>query len=80
MTVCGRGRAGLLTPFVYYHFLTQRYNSLRNPYTRNMFYELRLLVEQLANKPRVPSVIRKMLLSVVTFTCRLAPLQQPTAQ
>lgn len=68
------GRAGLLTPFVYYHFLTQRYNSRRNPYTRNMFHELRLLVESIASKPGTPQFISQILNSLVAFTCRLAPV------
>ncbi|XP_054261717.1 Krueppel homolog 2 [Macrosteles quadrilineatus] len=71
------GRAGLLTPFVYYHFLTQRYNSQRNPYTRNMFHELRMTVEGLAQKPSTPGVLRNALLSLVAFTCRLAPPTRP---
>nr|CAD7401913.1 unnamed protein product [Timema poppensis] len=71
------GRAGLLTPFIYYHFLTLRYSSRRNPYTRNMFYELRLLTEGVAAKPSMPGFLRTILLSVVKFTSRLAPPQQP---
>lgn len=67
------GRAGLLTPFIYYHFLTQRYNSRRNPYSRNMFHELRLLVESVASKPGTPQFIRQILNSLVAFTCRLGP-------
>nr|CAD7585689.1 unnamed protein product [Timema genevievae] len=71
------GRAGLLTPFIYYHFLTLRYSSRRNPYTRNMFYELRLLTEGAAAKPNMPGFLRSILLGVVKFTSRLAPPQQP---
>lgn len=67
------GRAGLLTPFIYYHFLSLRYASRRNPYTRNMFYELRVLLEGFANKPGLPSFLRSALLAVVNFTSRLAP-------
>lgn len=68
------GRAGLLTPFVYYHFLTQRYNSRRNPYTRNMFHELRLLFESIGSKPGTPHFVRRILNLIVAFTCRLAPV------
>lgn len=42
-----------MTPFIYYHFLTLRYTSRRNPYTRNMFHELRLATETVANQPKV---------------------------
>lgn len=75
-----RGRAGLLTPFLYYHFLTLRYSSRRNPYTRNMFCELRLLLEGIATKPGTPSFLRTILLSVVAFASRLAPPQQAQQQ
>lgn len=67
------GRAGLLTPFIYYHFIMQRYTSRRNPYTRNMFRELRLLIEATAAKPAVPGLIKKALLAIINFTGRLAP-------
>ncbi|XP_069680513.1 Krueppel homolog 2 [Periplaneta americana] len=70
------GRAGLLTPFIYYHFLTLRYSSRRNPYTRNMFSELRMLLEGTASKPGTPSFLRNILLSIVAFASRLAPMQQ----
>lgn len=69
------GRAGLLTPFIYYHFLVQRYTSRRNPYTRNMFHELRILFENTAAKPSMPGIVRQLLLAVVNFTCKLAPPQ-----
>lgn len=75
-----RGRAGLLTPFVYYHFLTQRYNSRRNPYSRNMFHELRLLVESIAVKPGTPNLVRRILYMLVTFTSRLGPPTTPNEQ
>ncbi|KAG5899966.1 hypothetical protein JTB14_034537 [Gonioctena quinquepunctata] len=76
------GKASLLTPFIYYHFLTQRYNSRRNPYTRNMFRELRILFENTASKPSMPTILRKVLLAVVNFTCKLAPvpIQAPPQQ
>ncbi|XKL61440.1 hypothetical protein PGB90_008497 [Kerria lacca] len=71
------GRAGLLTPLVYFHFLTLRYSSHRNPHTRNMFRELRFTTEALANKPSVPSVIRSIIFSAIQFICRLAPQPLP---
>ncbi|XP_044749120.1 Krueppel homolog 2 [Coccinella septempunctata] len=77
------GRARLMTPFIYYHFLVQRYASRRNPYTRNMFRELRVLLESTAAKPNLPGVLRSLLLTIVAFTSRLAPAVQqapPSAQ
>ena len=43
------GRTWLVVPLVYYRFLGLRYSSRRNPYTRAVFYELRLALEQTAN-------------------------------
>ncbi|KAJ3657433.1 hypothetical protein Zmor_009236 [Zophobas morio] len=74
------GRASLLTPFIYYHFLTQRYTSRRNPYNRNMFYELKLLFERTAAKPSMPSFVKNILLGIVSFTTKLAPPQIAQAQ
>lgn len=67
------GKAGLLTPFIYYNFLSQRYTSRRNPYTRNMFHELRLVFERYANKPSMPQFLRNIILGAVNFTCKLSP-------
>ncbi|PSN35929.1 Krueppel 2 [Blattella germanica] len=74
------GRAGLLTPLIYYKFLTLRYSSRRNPYSRNMFYELRLVLQSAASKPGVPAFIGNLLLSVITFTSKLAPQEPPQQQ
>lgn len=73
------GKAGLLTPFIYYHFLIQRYTSRRNPYTRNMFHELRVLFESTAAKPSMPGILRQALLAVVSFSSKLAPPQVAAA-
>lgn len=67
------GKAGLLTPFIYYNFLSQRYTSRRNPYTRNMFHELRLVFEKYANKPNMPQIIKTIIMAVINFTCKLSP-------
>lgn len=69
-----------MTPFVYYHFLVLRYSSRRNPYTRNMFYELRLATESAANNPRVPPFVRKAVHTSISVISRLAPPAQPRAQ
>lgn len=73
------GRGSLLTPFLYYQFLCLRYASRRNPYTRNMFHELRVVIEGVANKPAVPEIIKNLLLGIVATTSRFAP-QVNTAQ
>ncbi|XP_077283365.1 transmembrane protein 33-containing Krueppel homolog 2 [Arctopsyche grandis] len=74
------GRVGLLTPFAYYHFLTLRYSSRRNPYTRNMFRELRQWTENTAERPFMPQIFKTILMGAVAFTCRLAPAQQPVQE
>jgi hypothetical protein len=67
------GRAGLMTPFIYYHFLTLRYSSRRNPHTRNMFHEMRLATEAIANNPKAPPIIGKVLHGAIRLVSRLAP-------
>ncbi|XP_011294952.1 Krueppel homolog 2 [Musca domestica] len=74
------GRAGLMTPIMYYHFLVMRYSSRRNPYTRNAFAELRMTAEALA--ARSPSIVGKVVHTAIAFISRLAPAPQavPTQQ
>jgi hypothetical protein len=67
------GRAGIMTPFIYYQFLTLRYTSRRNPYTRNMFHELRLATEAIANNAKTPDFARKILHGGVRLVSKLAP-------
>lgn len=67
------GRSTLMTLFVYYRFLTLRYSSRRNPYTRNTFGELRFLVESYAQNPSCPGVIRNLMSKLVALISRLAP-------
>ncbi|KAL4710184.1 hypothetical protein ACJJTC_006481 [Scirpophaga incertulas] len=74
------GYCSLLTPFVYYYFVTWRYASRRNPYTRNTFRELRVLAERSAAKPGLPAFVRDGLLAAVRLSCRLAPPVEPAPQ
>lgn len=66
-----------MTPFIFYHFLVLRYSSRRNPHTRNVFYELRLAIEAVANKPQVPGILKKVLSGGIAFISKLAPPQAP---
>lgn len=75
-----RGKAGIMTPLVYYQFLVLRYSSRRNPYTRNVFYELRLVTDNFANGARTPPVVRKVLQGSISFISRLAPPMQQQQQ
>lgn len=78
--VTNRGRAGLMTPFIYYHFLTLRYTSRRNPHTRNMFHDLKLKVESIASNPKAPPIIGNVLRKAIALVTRLAPPIPPQAQ
>ncbi|XP_012257387.2 Krueppel homolog 2 [Athalia rosae] len=61
------GRAGLLTPLIYYKFLALRLSSRRNPSTRNLFTELSNSLSALSNKPGIPAILRR----AITFLVEL---------
>ena len=67
-------RSNLLLIFMYYRFLTLRYSSHRNPYTRTLFGELKASVEYLCNKPACPAIVRRICYSSISFINRLAPV------
>ena len=66
-------RSNFLLIFMYYRFLTLRYASVRNPYTRTLFYELRQTVEGFCARPACPPVIARACHSTIAFINRLAP-------
>lgn len=67
------GHSSLLLPFVYYRFLTLRYSSRRNPYCRQLFYELRVTVESLTSRAGCPAFLRNMSCKAIGLIARLAP-------
>ncbi|XP_068623088.1 Krueppel homolog 2 [Battus philenor] len=67
------GYCGLLTPFVYYYFVTWRYTSRRNPYTRNTFRELRVAAENVAARPGSSPTIANAIRGAVKLVCSMAP-------
>ncbi|CAF0959167.1 unnamed protein product [Adineta steineri] len=67
-------RSNLLLIFMYYRFLTLRYTSHRNPYTRTLFYELRQSVEHLVSRPACPPIVGRITRSAISFINRLAPV------
>lgn len=71
------GVVTLVTPFIYYRFLSLRYSSRRNPYTRQVFRTLRIALEQVALLPQTPQFARGLIRSAVDFTSRLAPATAP---
>ena len=72
------GRSTLLTPFLYFRFLVLRYASLRNPYCRTCFFELRYLAEYAAAQPSCPAFMGRVLRGGVAFVSRFAPAGAPT--
>ncbi|XP_059093360.1 Krueppel homolog 2-like [Tigriopus californicus] len=71
------GRTNLFTPFMYYRFLTLRYASRRNPYTRAVFMELRLSLEQAVQSPRIPDGVRTLTHKAIALVSSLAPVYAP---
>lgn len=67
------GRCSLVTPFVYYRFLSLRYTSRRNPYSRTVFRELRLVTEHYASRPACPGFLRQFLYRTISVLSQLAP-------
>jgi len=71
------GRVSLVTPFMYYRFLGLRYTSRRNPYTRSIFYELRISLEQTAASPSVPQFARNLIHKGIGVVSNFAPPMVP---
>lgn len=69
------GKSTVFMPFVYYRFLSMRYQSRRNPYNKLMFYELRLTVEHYTNSPSCPQIVRNISQRLIGFILRLSPVQ-----
>jgi hypothetical protein len=67
------GQGFLLLPFIYYRFLSLRYASRRNPYCRQLFYELRVTVEHYSNHPSCPAALRNLVTKAMQLISRLAP-------
>ncbi|CAH8501624.1 unnamed protein product [Schistosoma turkestanicum] len=58
-------------PFVYYPFLKMRYNSRRNPYTRNAFLELRIALQNVAYHSKCPALISRIIYGLINIFCFL---------
>ena len=50
-----------------------RYSSRRNPYTRAVFYELRISLEQAAAAPNFPNFARGILYKAIAMVSNMAP-------
>lgn len=70
------GHAGLLTPLIYYQFLKLRLRSQRNPFPRNVFYELRNELSKVSQKPTMAVIVRRMINGLLSITEHMAPMRQ----
>lgn len=61
----------IILPLIYYPFLKMRYNSRRNPYTRNAFYELRMVLQNVACNSRCPALISRLIYGLINLVSRL---------
>ena len=83
------GKTNLVTPFLYYRFLSlrlvenfipqfadkqqRRYTSRRNPYCRTICHELRMTMEALAYNPKCPGWAKNIIYKAITMASNLAP-------
>lgn len=66
----------ILAPFMYYHFLRLRYQSLRNNSVALVFSDLRVACDYLSRHPRCPAFAATIITKLVAFVSALAP-QRP---
>jgi len=66
-----RGVTWLVGPLVYYRFLGLRYASRRNPYTRTVFYMLRVSLEKTAEHPNMPNGVKVLIYKFISVVSSL---------
>lgn len=67
------GKTNLVTPFLYYRFLSLRYQSRRNPYCRTICHELRMSLESLAYSPKCPGWAKNIIYKAISVATSLGP-------
>ncbi|KAE9554568.1 hypothetical protein FO519_002207 [Halicephalobus sp. NKZ332] len=67
------GRCNIFFPVLYFRFLTFRYASRRNPYSRIVFASLKQSLVQVTSSPSCPQVIRSAILNSINLVERFAP-------
>eukprot|EP00096_Caligus_rogercresseyi_P016143 TRINITY_DN870_c0_g2_i1.p1 TRINITY_DN870_c0_g2~~TRINITY_DN870_c0_g2_i1.p1 ORF type:complete len:252 (+),score=85.03 TRINITY_DN870_c0_g2_i1:110-865(+) len=67
------GKVIAFTPYPYFKFLSYRYASRRNPYSKNMFQELRIFLEQASDK--IPASLRSLVHKAIQIISGMAPIQ-----
>lgn len=71
-------KAMIFLPLLYYRFLSLRYASVRNPYSRQLFYELRIAAERFVYDNRCPAFIRNVVHKFIAFVISRAPTPTPS--
>ncbi|KAH9496001.1 Transmembrane protein 33 [Bulinus truncatus] len=69
-------KASVFLPFIYYRFLSLRYASRRNPYSRQLFSEFHQATLVLCSKPQCPQLVRNLCYKAIKFISWLAPVAQ----
>ncbi|KAK0416070.1 hypothetical protein QR680_012280 [Steinernema hermaphroditum] len=67
------GKVSIFFPLIYGRFLSLRYMSRRNPYTRTAFYQLKCSVHQGVNHPSCPQLVRNIAYKGIELIERFAP-------
>jgi hypothetical protein len=67
------GRGNIFFPVLYFRFLTLRYASRRNPYTRIAFAQLKQSLNQVATSPRCPALVKTIIFKSIAVVERFAP-------
>ncbi|VDN11617.1 unnamed protein product [Dibothriocephalus latus] len=67
------GPNSLFLPFLYFQFLKLRYASRRNPFCRQTFYELRILLQQFAANSSCPAFLSRFIYRFIDFLSKLSP-------
>ncbi|KAI7694075.1 Transmembrane protein 33 [Sarcoptes scabiei] len=70
------GLASILTPFLYYRFVSLRYASRRNPYSQQAFHWLRISIENFASSQNCPVFLRGYIYKLIDLVCRFSPAVQ----
>ena len=53
------GRSTIVAPFIYFRYVKLRYYSQRNTYSKQVFYELRVVSDQYKYNASTPSLVKK---------------------
>uniref|UniRef100_A0AC35U1T2 Transmembrane protein 33 n=1 Tax=Rhabditophanes sp. KR3021 TaxID=114890 RepID=A0AC35U1T2_9BILA len=69
------GQGTVLMPFMYYRFLSLRYSSRRNPYTKVAFTSMKVSLTNAISSESCPQIVRTIVYKLINLVERLAPTQ-----